>query len=90
MIKGINHTIIELNDTGNEYYERALLIVKPEYASVQRTILEQEAKKMLRELDAPSAIRFHKHRLKTAALLLCAGAAGGMLTMLINSLCSIA
>ena len=45
MIKGINHTMIELNDTENEYYERAILIVKPEYASVQRAILEDEAKK---------------------------------------------
>ena len=40
MIKGINHTMIELNETGNEYYERALLIVKPEYASVARAVLE--------------------------------------------------
>lgn len=57
MIKGINHTIIEINETGSEYYERAILIVKPEYASVQRALLEDEAKKMLRKLDVPSAMR---------------------------------
>ena len=57
MIKGINHSIIEVSDTGNEYYERAILIIKPEYASAQRTVLEDEAKRMLSEFDVPSAIR---------------------------------
>jgi len=64
MIKGINHTMIELNETGNEYYERALLIVKPEYASVARAVLEDEAKKMLSELDVPSAIRAKRKKME--------------------------
>ncbi len=86
MIKGINHTMIELHDTGNEFYERALLIIKPEYASVQRTILENEARKMLRELDAPSTIRMGKHRLKTVVSWLCAAAVGSLMTLLCHSL----
>lgn len=87
MIRGINHTIIELHETGSEYYERALLILKPEYASVQRTLLEREARKMLRELDAPSAIRRNRLRLRLLALLLCGGAGGSLLTLLITGLC---
>lgn len=63
MLKGINHSIIEVNDTGNEYYERAILIIKPEYSSVERSILEYEARQLLREFDAPSAFRIKKKKL---------------------------
>ena len=63
MLKGINHSIIEVNDTGNEYYERAILIIKPEYSSVERSILEYEARQLLKELDAPSAFRLKKKKL---------------------------
>lgn len=57
MIKGINRTIIEVTDTGNIYYERALLVLKPEYTDVNRSLLEKEAKKMLFSMSAPSAIK---------------------------------
>lgn len=57
MIKGINRAIIEVTDTGNIYYERALLVLRPEYTDVQRDLLEKEAKKMLLSMNAPSAIK---------------------------------
>ena len=31
MIRGINKQIIEVLDTGNTYYEKAYLIIKPEF-----------------------------------------------------------
>lgn len=82
MIKGIHHSMIELADTGNEYYERAILIVKPAYASAQRTVLEQEARRMLRHLDAPSAFRRRKFLLRpliTGGICLLAGLFTGLL-----------
>ena len=39
MIKGINRQIIEINQTGSLYYEKALLIVKPEFSSAQQQLL---------------------------------------------------
>lgn len=57
MIKGINRAIIEVTDTGNIYYERALLVLRPEYTDVQRGLLEKEAKKLLISMRAPSAIK---------------------------------
>ncbi len=74
MIKGINRAIIEVTDTGNIYYERALLVLRPEYTDVQRGLLEKEAKKMLLSMNAPSAIKkrhaifYWTLRLGTAAL----------------------
>lgn len=64
MLKGINRSIIEVNDTGNEYYERAILIVKPEYSSVQREILESEAREMLHAMDAPSIMKHGRGKWK--------------------------
>lgn len=57
MIKGINRHVIEITDTDSAYYERALLVVKPEYASAERAILEKEARKVLKDLGAPSSIK---------------------------------
>lgn len=86
MIKGINHSIIEVSETGSEYYERAILIIKPEYASVQRSILENEAKAILHEMDAPSSFSVKKSRIKTVlipVLSAVGGAAAAALILLI-------
>lgn len=64
MIKGINRSIIEVLDTGSVYYERALLVIKPEYASAQRELLEQEAKKLLENMGEPSSLKRSKKRFK--------------------------
>ena len=56
MIKGVNRQIIEVTDTGNIYYERALLVVRPQYATAQKEVLEREAKRMIKSLKAPSNI----------------------------------
>jgi hypothetical protein len=57
LIKGINRHIIEITDTDSAYYERALLVIKPEYASAERELLEKEARKVLKDLGAPSSIK---------------------------------
>lgn len=57
MIKGVNRHIIEVTNTGSVYYERALLVLRPEYSSVERELLEKEARKLIRGMAAPSAIK---------------------------------
>ncbi|MDD5952867.1 MAG: hypothetical protein PUC32_04360 [Oscillospiraceae bacterium] len=57
MIRGINKQIVEVKDTDNRYYESAYLVVKPEFASVERAILEREARRLVRSMDAPSSIK---------------------------------
>lgn len=75
LIKGINRHIIEITDTDSAYYERALLVIKPEYASAERELLEKEARKVLKDLGAPSSIKRRNRvfywlvRLGTAAVL---------------------
>lgn len=57
MIRGVSRQIIEVKETDNRYYESAYLVVKPEFASAERAILEREALKMLRTMDAPFGIK---------------------------------
>ncbi|MCQ4022183.1 MULTISPECIES: hypothetical protein [unclassified Ruminococcus] len=79
MIKGINKQIIEINQTGSLYYEKALLVVKPEFSSVQQQLLEREAIRILKKMDAPSSYK-RKSRLAVKILLGCTCAlSGGLL-----------
>lgn len=54
LIKGVNRHMIEVSEVGNEYYERALLIVKPEYADIDEKMLEREARSILNRIGTPS------------------------------------
>ena len=67
MIRGVSRQIIEVRETDNRYYESAYLVVKPEFASAERAVLEREALKMLRAMDAPFII---KRRLSRVSLCL--------------------
>lgn len=73
MIKGINRQIIEVRQTGSIYYEKALLIVRPEFSSAQQQILEREAHKLLRRIDAPSTYR--RKRIIVTRVILALGSA---------------
>lgn len=61
MIKGINKQVIEIKDTGNPYYEKAWLIVKPEYTCLHMNILEREAQKLLKDTDNPSCMKLKRN-----------------------------
>ena len=60
MIKGVNKYVIEVSETGNVYYDKALLFVKPEYTDIECAILEKEAKKVLKNMDTVSSVKHHK------------------------------
>ena len=46
MIRGINKRIIEVNDTGSEFFEKALFFVKSQ-SNLDNGRLEDEAKKVM-------------------------------------------
>ena len=47
MLRGTNRSIIEISETENKYFERALLFVKPEFVSLSPERLNKEAKRMI-------------------------------------------
>ena len=57
MVRGVSRQIIEVQDTGNIYYEKAYLVVNPEFSETQRSLLEKEARQILRTMDAPSGMK---------------------------------
>ena len=57
LVKGVNKNVIELGDTGNQYYDKAILFLKPEYADVQHDVLEKEAKKLLKQVGITASVK---------------------------------
>ena len=68
MLRGINRSIIEINETENRYFEKALLFVKPEYINLSPEQLSREALKMIGALTfSPMGLRGQGSARKMAA-----------------------
>lgn len=78
MIKGINRQIIEITQTGNNYFERAWLVIKPEFQNSGASALEAEADRYLKNLKPPYSIRTGKALAYRILSLLFAAVAGGV------------
>ena len=52
MIRGVNRQIIDVSQTESEFFERALLFVRPEYAALNDERLRHEANKMLASIGS--------------------------------------
>ena len=55
MLKGVNRQVIEINDTGSRYFERAILIVRPEFFGESGERLRSDASKLLGNYGRPPA-----------------------------------
>ncbi|MGN0551389.1 MAG: hypothetical protein ACI4I4_06035 [Acutalibacteraceae bacterium] len=86
MIKGINRQIIEVSDTGNLYYERAILVVRPQFNNADAQLLEKEARYMVKNIKAPSFMRKKKPFMYWLLRLGCAALFGGAVVFAVMSL----
>lgn len=57
MIKGVNMQVLEIKDTGSDYFERVLLFVKPEYYSVDKEKLQKQAWDFTQSIGMPPPVR---------------------------------
>jgi len=46
-MRGVNKLIVEIKDTENEYFDRAILFVKPGMATAEQSELDKSARKLL-------------------------------------------
>lgn len=53
MIKGVNHTIIEVSNPCNQYFERALLFVRPQAEQIKAAQLQREADLLVEIIGKP-------------------------------------
>lgn len=82
MIKGVNRQVLEIHDTGNRYFEKALLFVKPEYSTLSEKHLRAAAQKAFGGCDGIPQCRKQKvfgFALKTVSLIASA-LLGGLIT----------
>ena len=74
MLRGVNKQIIEINETGNIFFERALLFVRPQYLELGARRLESEANKFLLDISkkppARGVISLRRRR-RTKRIILC-------------------
>ena len=88
MIKGVNKQVLEINETHNSFFEKAIFFVKPEYSGMAEGRLRESAKKELEGSGCPPTQKsLRNFKVKYAlgyTLCFIAGIAAGMI--LINIL----
>lgn len=87
MIKGVNRQVIEITETGSEYFEKMLLVVKPQYSSMNLKKLKKKAGNIAAGVSqSPPPQPSKKKRpsfLASAAKLSAAAGAGAALTAML-------
>ena len=53
MIKGVNHRVVEVSDTGSEYFEKIMFFVSPDYASLSEGKISEKAGAIANGTSAP-------------------------------------
>lgn len=53
MIKGVNKQVLEINETQNSFFEKAIFFVKPEYSGLSEGRLRESAKKEIESAGYP-------------------------------------
>jgi|LSQX01.1.fsa_nt_gb hypothetical protein len=78
MIKGVNKQVVEITETGNEYFEKAIFFVRPEYSGLSESRLREKAHSAIDKTVSPPKGKYKmKDKGFPLALKLFAAAAGG-------------
>ena len=73
MLKGVNKQVLEITETQNGYFEKAIFFVKPEYSGMSEGRLRESAKKELSGAGVPPEMKRGRHdRLKKLITIGCA------------------
>ena len=52
MLRGINRSIIEINETESKYFEKILIFVKSEFGTLSEDKLKKEANRLVSKMSA--------------------------------------
>lgn len=53
VLKGVNKSVVEINDTGCEYFEKAVFFVKPEFCEQDEKKLHSKAENITKNAARP-------------------------------------
>lgn len=86
MIKGVNRQVVEVTETGCDYFERVLFFIKPEFSAISEGELRTRAASIAQSVGLPPAARVRRSRLRAflrlTAAALCGAALCGAVTAL--------
>ena len=86
MTKGVNRQVLEIHDTGSDYFEKALFFIKPEFSTLGENKLASQAREIIKNgqtIPKTRALR-RKNGILLAAKLTAAAGVGAALTMIIK------
>lgn len=63
MVKGVNRQVLEIHETGCEYFEKALFFVRPEYSAESESKLKGRALKSIH--NSAGVPKTRKQKLKS-------------------------
>lgn len=71
MIKGVNKQVLEINETQNGFFEKAIFFVKPEYSGMGEGRLRESARKEIESAGKPPVrmYRYKNDRIKNTIIL---------------------
>ncbi len=61
MIKGVNKQVLEISETQNGFFEKAIFFVKPEYSGMGEGRLKESARKEIENAGKPP-VRNYKYK----------------------------
>ena len=86
MIKGVNRQVVEVRETGCEYFEKIIFFVKPEYVSLSEGKIRERASLIAGDTTLPPPTKTKDRRLtdilKIVLGTLCGLAAGVTISFL--------
>ena len=86
MIKGVNRQVVEVAETGSDYFERALFFVNPKYYGMTDGKLRERAQTLMNSAGSPPKVRSTSKRSKIGLIIeIAASAAAGAIITLITS-----
>ena len=73
MIKGVNKQVLEINETQNGFFEKAIFFVKPEYSGMGEGRLKESAKKEIEKAGKPPVrgYKYKNERIKNVIKIAC-------------------
>lgn len=85
MIKGVNKQVVEINETGNEYFEKAIFFVRPEYSGLSEGRLREKAQSSIDKTVSPPKSKYKKpkNQLTFVLKMIAAAVGGGTVTALL-------
>lgn len=62
MLKGVNKQVLEITETKNGYFEKAIFFVKPEYSGLSEGKLRESAKKEIEKTGKPPKMKIGRKK----------------------------